>query len=105
MLQVKSRRRPNPLYGARIHGKPLRYLAHALSAPGRLQSGQDSSFQFRRYARATKLLALALGPSAQAGTADQKNREWIGTAHNGLAFIWHFAMQNISTDGGSGPAP
>jgi hypothetical protein len=44
MLQVKSRRRPNPLYGARIHGKPLRYLAHALSAPGRLQSGQDSSF-------------------------------------------------------------
>ena len=24
---------------------------------------------------------------AHAGTADQKNREWIGTAHNGLAFI------------------
>ena len=30
---------------------------------------------------------------AHAGTADQKNREWIGTAHNGLAFIWHFVMQ------------
>jgi hypothetical protein len=43
--------------------------------------------------------------AAQAGTADQKNREWIGTAQTDLRLFGTSQCKNISTDGGSGPAP
>jgi hypothetical protein len=58
----ERRRVQGALYGARIDTKSLRYLADALSTPGRFQSGTDLRFQLRRYPRPSELLALCLGP-------------------------------------------
>jgi len=42
---VVVERAADPLHRTRIDAKALGYLAHALGAPGRLQSREDSRFQ------------------------------------------------------------
>ena len=44
---VYAERATDPLHCPGIDPEPLSYLAHALSAPRRLQGGQDSRFQLR----------------------------------------------------------